>query len=73
MRKLNDMKLLGQIIRQVRRNQGLTQEQLAATCEVGLRFVREVEQGKASCHIGKVIQVIHMLGIKVLIEEGGRL
>jgi len=73
MRKLKDMKQLGQIIRQVRKDQGLTQEQLAATCGVGLRFVRDVEQGKASCHIGKVIQVVYMLGIKILIEEGGRL
>lgn len=73
MRKLQDMKQLGHIVRQVRKDQGLTQEQLAATCGVGLRFVREVEQGKTSCHIGKVIQVIHMLGIKILIEEGGRL
>ncbi len=67
------MKQLGQIIRQVRKDQGLTQEQLAATCGVGLRFIREIEQGKASCHVGKVIQVIHMLGIKLLIEEGNHL
>jgi len=73
MTKLNNMKQLGQIIRYVRKDQGLTQEQLAATCEVGIRFIREVEQGKSSCHIGKVIQVIHMLGIKVMIEEGGHL
>ena len=70
---LNNMKQLGQIIRQVRKDQGLTQEQLAATCGVGLRFIREIEQGKASCHVGKVIQVIHMLGIKLLIEEGNHL
>lgn len=69
MKRLSDTKQLGQIIRHARKNQGLTQEQLAATCEVGLRFIREVEQGKRSCQMSKVLQVIHMLGIKILIED----
>jgi y4mF family transcriptional regulator len=56
---------LGEIIRQARKEQGLTQEQLAAITGVGVRFIRELEQGKESCHIGKALTVVAMLGIDI--------
>ena len=56
---------LGEMIRQARKEQRLTQEQLAATTGVGIRFIRELEQGKESCHIGKALQVVAMLGIDI--------
>ena len=56
---------LGEMIRQARKEQKLTQEQLAATTGVGIRFIRELEQGKESCHIGKALQVVAMLGIDI--------
>ena len=56
---------LGEMIRQTRKEQRLTQEQLAATTGVGIRFIRELEQGKESCHIGKALQVVAMLGIDI--------
>ncbi len=61
----NKVEKIGNLIRQTRKNQGLTQEQLAATTGVGVRFIRELEQGKKSCHIGKVFMVLSMLGIDV--------
>lgn len=60
------IKKLGTIVRRARKKQGLTQEQLAATAGVGLRFIRELEQGKESCHIGKALKVVSMLGIDVV-------
>lgn len=56
---------LGEMIRKARKEQGLTQEQLAATTGVGVRFIRELEQGKESCHIGKALTVVAMLGIDI--------
>lgn len=43
---MNEIKVekLGAIVKQARKEQGLTQEQLAATPEVGVRFIRELEQ-----------------------------
>ncbi len=61
---------LGRLVRGTRKSQKLTQEQLAATTGVGVRFIRELEQGKESCHIGKVLLVLAMLGIDVQI--GGK-
>ena len=60
------IKKLGAIVKRTRKEQGLTQEQLAATTGVGVRFIRELEQGKKSCHIGKALRVVSMLGIDVV-------
>lgn len=62
---MNKMEKLGQLVRDTRKQQKLTQEQLAGTTGVGLRFLRELEHGKESCQIGKVLQVLAMLGISV--------
>ncbi len=62
------MKRLGKMVKQARQAQGLTQAQLAATAGVGVRFVRELEQGKPSCHIGKVLTVVAMLGMTIKID-----
>ncbi len=57
---------LGMLVKRARKEQGLTQEQLAATTGVGVRFIRELEQGKESCHIGKALTVVSMLGMDVV-------
>ena len=66
----NKIAELGMIIRQTRKQQGLSQEQLAASTGIGVRFIRELEYGKESCHIGKALTVVAMLGIDVVI--GGK-
>ncbi len=69
MKKINKISELGLYIRQERKQQGLTQEQLAAHCGTGIRFIRELEQGKETCHIGKVFHVIKMLGVIILVAK----
>ena len=63
------VRTLGRMIRDERKKQRLTQEQLAAVSGVGVRFIRELEQGKASCHIGKSLMVLAMLGLEI--QVGG--
>ncbi len=65
---INNVRQLGEIMRKVRKDQGLTQEQLAAACGVGTRFVRELERGKESCHFGKSLKVVRMLGMEISIK-----
>ena len=51
---------------------GLTQQELAERAGVGLRFVRDLEQGKESLRLDKVNQVLAMFGHKmgpIKIEE----
>nr|WP_319514389.1 type II toxin-antitoxin system Y4mF family antitoxin [uncultured Cohaesibacter sp.] len=56
---------LGNLIRDERKRQKLTQEQLAALSGVGIRFVRELEHGKESCRVGLVLTVMQTLGLSV--------
>lgn len=66
---MGKVEYLGKLVRDTRKSHKLTQEQLAATTGVGVRFIRELEQGKESCYIGKVLLVLAMLGIDV--QVGG--
>lgn len=56
------MNPLQTFIKQRRRNLKITQQQLAAKSGVGLRFIRDMEQGKASLRMDKVNQVLLMFG-----------
>jgi len=62
---------LGQLIRKERKQQRLTQEELAALAGVGVRFVRELEQGKESCRIGLALQVLRSLGLSIGVLRRG--
>lgn len=55
---------IGQIIRKVRKQLNITQGDLALTAGTGLRFISELEQGKPTCQIGKILQVLQVLGIR---------
>lgn len=65
MQTVTDSKSLGRLIREERRTQKLTQEQLAGLTGVGVRFVRELEAGKESCQLGRAFQVAAALGLTV--------
>lgn len=59
---------LADIIKKKRKEQKLTQPQLAGLCNVGVRFIVDLEAGKETCQIGKVLYVLDMLGIKLEID-----
>ena len=65
---IEEIKVIGNLIREARKKQKLTQEQLASICGVGVRFIREVEKWKETSHIGKVFSVLQMLGITLKID-----
>ncbi len=53
---------LSQHIKQKRKKNGLTQVELAERAGVGLRFVRDLEQGKQTLRIDKVDEVLALFG-----------
>lgn len=59
---------VGDLIRRTRREQSLRQDQLAAAAKVGVRFLVELEKGKPTAQIGKVLAVLAALGCKVTIQ-----
>lgn len=59
---------IGRTVREVRRQFGVTQRQLAMTAGTGLRFVVELEQGKPTCQLDKTLAVLHALGVAVVLN-----
>jgi len=56
---------LAQFVKARRKAVKLTQPELAEKAGVGLRFLRELEQGKASLRLDKVNQVLWLFGYEV--------
>ena len=56
---------IGATIRKTRKAIGITQKDLALTSGTGLRFIVDLEKGKPTCQIAKVLSVLQTLGIKV--------
>lgn len=53
---------LSLFIKEKRKQTNLTQSDLAQKAGVGLRFVREIEQGKTTLRLDKVNQVLRLFG-----------
>ncbi len=66
--KVSDPAQLGALIRQVRKGQGITQEDLSALAGVGPRLIGEIERGKPTAEIGKVFQLLASLGLVISIQ-----
>ena len=57
------MNKIAEFIKQNRKAAGLTQEEFALRSGLGLRFVRELEQGKQTVRMDKVNQALAMFGM----------
>lgn len=53
---------LGDLLRAARKHLGLTQPQLALAAGVGVRFIVDLEAGKATLRLENVLRVIDALG-----------
>jgi y4mF family transcriptional regulator len=60
---------IGEIVRQVRKASKLTQKEAAGLCNVGPRFLSDLENGKASLQLAKVLQVLRAFGLLVILEK----
>jgi HTH-type transcriptional regulator / antitoxin HipB len=56
---------IGELVRNTRKTLGVRQSDLALTSGTGLRFIIDVEKGKPTCQLGKVLTVLHTLGIRI--------
>lgn len=54
---------LGRAVRAARLARRLTQEDVAARARVSRKFLTQVEEGKASAHLGKVLAVMMCVGL----------
>lgn len=56
---------LSEFVKEKRNATNLTQPELAEKAGVGLRFVRDLEQGKETVRLDKVNQVLQLFGYQV--------
>ena len=59
-----DMNKIGKYVKEQRKQLGLTQAEFAMRSGLGLRFVRELEQGKETVRMDKVNQALSMFGME---------
>ncbi len=60
------MSIISEFIKTERKKAGLTQEEFAIRSGLGLRFVRELEQGKETVRLDKVNQALSMFGMEAV-------
>lgn len=64
---LKDISQLGSAVRSKRKQDGLTQQDLAAIANVGVRFISDLENGKPTVQLDSVITVLQALGLQLLL------
>ena len=60
------MNTIGKYVKTERRKLGLTQEDFAMRSGLGLRFIRDLEQGKPTVRLDKVNQALGMFGMEAV-------
>ena len=65
----NSPEALGAAVLAARRKLGLTQPQLALAAGVGVRFIVDLEAGKPTVRLDKVLQVLAGLGLVLQISD----
>ena len=56
---------LGRVVREARKAQKLSQDDLAGMAGTGRRFIVDLEKGKETVQFGKVLRVLATLGVSV--------
>ena len=61
---MKNQSLISEIVKQKRKELKLSQEDLAQRSGVGLRFIRDLEQGKETIRLDKLNVVLHYFGLE---------
>ena len=71
MTEIKDVATLGELVRAVRKEQGVTQVELSQLTNLGSRFVLDLESGKHTIELGKTLEVLKTLGARLYFEKPG--
>lgn len=71
MNKVSNAKELGALVRQRRKQAGLTLKDAAGMAGVGIRFLSELERGKPTLQLGLAIEVLQLLGLELHVRARG--
>lgn len=60
---------IGQVVRAQRQSQGLRQIDLAGLGNTGNRLIVDIEKGKPTVQLQKVLDVLELLGLEVMVRS----
>ena len=69
--ELTNASQLAEIVRSERKRQKVSQIRLSQLADVGVRFVRDLEDGKETVRLDKVLAVLETLGIAIELSTPG--
>ena len=70
---MGQTELLGEIIRSERKSRKLTQQQLGELTGTGLNFISQLERGKQTVRLDKLLEVLQALGIELHLRRGRKI
>lgn len=60
---------LGKVIKSKRKSLGYTQLEISERTGLSASFISEVENGKETAELGKVMHLLSILGLNTMVEE----
>lgn len=69
--KIKTAEELGKLVREFRVSQKMTQSDILGLANTGNRFIVELENGKPTVQLQKVLDVLDILGLEVVIQKKG--
>ena len=69
--KISDSKSLGKAIKERRKKLGITQKYVSDFTGFSVSFLSELENGKATCELGKALYIINLLGLDIELTARG--
>ena len=67
--KIESAKDLGKFVREIRESQKMTQADICGLADTGNRFIVELKNGKPTVQFQKVLNVLHALGLEIVIQK----
>ena len=58
---------IGTLVQSERKRQGITQLQLAGMTGTGIRLISDIENGKETVQVQKLLKVLHTLGLGLFV------
>ena len=58
---------IGKLVQSERKRQGITQLQLAGMAGTGIRLITDIENGKETVQVQKLLKVLHTLGLGLFV------
>lgn len=70
-RQIQTVTDLGRMVREHRKDKGLTQDVAASLANVSTNFLSDFENGKPTAEIGKILHMLTTLGIELYAAQRG--